>query len=245
MRRLRLALGTEMARDNFTQPIKDALARRIAYKCSNPTCANITTGPHSDPSKSVNLGVACHITAASPGGPRFDPLLSPEQRASSENGIWLCQSCAKLIDSDFSRYPTELLRRWKVEAEATAARAMNGTPFGEFFPQPPEAVHTPIPKIAGLPYEEARALLIGAGWQPLGYSMAHASEPTLQAGNGLLFWQKEFYEIINASPTGLAYCRFGYRDAYGNRLTIITSGEVLPELGATAHVCGWGFENGT
>lgn len=236
-------LGTEMARDNFTQAIKDSLAKRVAYKCSNPACTNLTTGPHTDAAKSINLGVACHITAASQGGPRFDILLTPQERASAENGIWLCQSCGKLIDSDVSRYPKELLRRWKIEAEATAARAMNGVPFDEFFPQPPAAVHTPIPKIAGLPYEEARSLLIDAGWQPLGYSMAHASEPDLQYGNGLYFLEKGFYEIINECPTGLAYCRFGYHDVYGNNLIIITSGEVVPELGATARVCGWRFEN--
>lgn len=234
-----------MGRDNFTQPIKTALAKRVAYKCSNPTCPNSTIGPHTDALKSVNLGVACHIAAASPGGPRYDPLLPSAERGGPENGIWLCQGCAKLIDSDVDRYPAVLLRRWKVEAEAAADRALGGTPKTEFFPQPPAAVHTPIPRIAGLSYECARPLLVGAGWQPFGYSMTHASEPTLQAGNGLYFWQKGFYEIINACPTGLAYCKFGYQDVYGNRLTIITSGEVIPELGATAHVCGWRFDNGT
>lgn len=234
-----------MARDNFNQSIKDALAKRVANRCSNPACGNITSGPHTDSARAINLGVACHITAASPGGPRFDRLLSADERASAENGIWLCQGCAKLIDNDESRYPVALLRQWKVEAEATALRAMNGTPVSDFFPQPPAATYSPIPKIAGLSYEEARPLLMGAGWQPLGYSMAHASEPTLRAGNGLYFWQKGYYEIINACPTGLAYCRFGYHDVYGNKLVIITSGEVLPKVGATARVCGWRFENDT
>ena len=234
-----------MARDNFTQPIKVALAKRVAYKCSNPTCSNGTVGPHTDASKTVNLGVACHITAASLGGPRFDRLLSATERAGHENGIWLCQGCAKLIDNDVDRYTADLLRRWKVEAESEADRALSGKPSAEFFPQPPAAVHTPIPKIAGLSYEDARPLLMRAGWQPFGYSMAHASEPSLQAGNGLHFWQKGYYEIINACPTGLAYCKFGYQDVYGNRLTIVTSGEVLPEFGATAHVYSCRFENGT
>jgi len=234
-----------MDRDNFRQPLKVTLAKRVAYNCSNPDCGNGTIGPHTDALKTINLGVACHITAASPGGPRFDPLLSATERVDHENGIWLCQGCAKLIDSDVNRYPADLLRWWKVTAEAEADRALSGTPTTEFFPQPPAAVHTPIPKIAGLSYEQARPLLMSAGWQPFGYSMAHASEPSLQAGNGLYFWQKGYFEIINACPTGLAYCKFGYQDVHGSRLTVITSGEVLPDRGATAHVCGWRFENGT
>lgn len=234
-----------MARDNFKKPLKELLAKRVAYKCSNPDCGNVTIGPHTYALKANNLGVACHITAASSGGPRFDPALSAIERESHENGIWLCQGCARIIDNDVNRYPVDLLRRWKVTAEAAADRALSGAPRDKFYPQPPAAVHTPIPRIAGLSYEQARPLLMEAGWQPFGYSMARASEPSLQAGNGLYFWQKGYYEIINACPTGLAYCKFGYQDAYGKRLTVITSGEVLPEHGATAHVCGWRFENDT
>lgn len=234
-----------MARDNFTQPVKATLAKRVSYKCSNPDCAKGTIGPHTDASKAVNIGVACHITAASSGGPRFDSLLSAVERASHENGIWLCQTCAKRIDNDENRYPTVLLRRWKVEAEAAADQALSGASTPELFPQPPSAIHTPIPRIAGLSYEQARPLLTSAGWQPFGYSMAHAREPSLQSGNGLYFWQKGYYEIISACPTGLAYCKFGYQDVYGNRLTIVTVGEVLPEYGTMAHVCSWHFEDRT
>src|SRR6185369_16938585 len=77
----------------------------------------------------VNIGVAAHITAASPGskenpGPRYDESLTAQQRGDMANGIWLCQNCAKLIDSDVQRYPADLLRRWKVEAEARAFEAI-------------------------------------------------------------------------------------------------------------------------
>jgi hypothetical protein len=52
----------------------------------------------------IDVGVAAHITAASPGGPRFDPNLSDKERASATNGIWLCQNCAKLIDNDVAQF---------------------------------------------------------------------------------------------------------------------------------------------
>ena len=74
--------------------------------------------------KVVNIGVAAHITAASADGPRFDPSLTPDERRSVENGIWLCQSCAKLVDNDPIRYGADVLRQWKVLAEKSAAREL-------------------------------------------------------------------------------------------------------------------------
>jgi hypothetical protein len=104
--------------------VKDELAKRVSYLCSNPRCHQPTSGPQASPSGTVNLGVAAHITAAAPGGPRYHPGLSAHQRASSENGIWLCQTCAKLIDSDQSRYSVAKLAEWKSDAEAAAALAL-------------------------------------------------------------------------------------------------------------------------
>jgi len=230
-----------MARDDFFVSVKDALAKRVAFRCSNPKCDDATSGPHTEDARFLNLGVASHITAAASGGPRFDESLTPEERASIDNGIWLCQRCAKLVDNDPTRYSVSLLRTWKVAAEARALRALSGDVDPEFFPQPPLAVHTPIPKIAGLPYDEARELLLRAGWQPRSRHWSHGSDPNVQAGNGLHFWQKEYRELINAWPTGLAQCTFAFHDVYGNLLTVTTVGEVIEELGATAHVCNWYF----
>lgn len=39
--------------------------------------------------------------------------MSGQERKSSENGIWLCQSCSKLIDSDVKRYTVDKLKKWK------------------------------------------------------------------------------------------------------------------------------------
>ena len=77
-------------------------------------CAN------TKPDKVTNIGVAAHICAAAKGGPRYDASMTPEERKSPENGIWLCQSCSKLIDTDTSRYPKALLQSWKQLAEQTA-----------------------------------------------------------------------------------------------------------------------------
>ena len=116
-------------RDEFPPKVKDTLAKRVNLLCSNPKCGQVTGGPHEDPFASINVGVAAHITAAASGGKRHDPGLSPEERRHPNNGIWLCQSCAKLIDSDELKYTVEILRSWKRSAESAASDALErGTP---------------------------------------------------------------------------------------------------------------------
>ena len=108
-------------RDEFSGAVKTVLAQRAAGRCSNPECGAVTSGPGLDPDSAVNVGVAAHITAASPGGPRYNPALTAAARAAAANGIWLCQTCAKLIDTDLARYTPDLLRQWKTRAEGLAA----------------------------------------------------------------------------------------------------------------------------
>lgn len=104
-------------RDDFSQGTKDLLAKRVGCKCSNPACRKLTCGANVDPTAFTNIGVAAHICAAAEGGPRYDSAMSSDERKSYENGIWLCQSCSKLIDSDVSRYSVDKLNRWKSNAE--------------------------------------------------------------------------------------------------------------------------------
>ncbi len=107
-------------RDDFSLATKETLAKRVGWRCSNPSCHKLTSGPHEEAHKSINIGVAAHITAAAPGGKRYDVSLSSEQRKSIENGMWLCQNCGKLIDSDEHEYSVRVLLSWKREAERQA-----------------------------------------------------------------------------------------------------------------------------
>jgi hypothetical protein len=68
----------------------------------------------------LNVGVAAHVSAASLGGARYDPSLTPAERRDVANGLWLCQKCAKLIDNDEVRHPKELLFEWRRKAEEAA-----------------------------------------------------------------------------------------------------------------------------
>lgn len=118
-----------MSRDDFTRGTLDTIAKRVGFKCSNPDCRQLTAGPRLETSKTVNIGVGAHISAASKGGPRFNANLTPEQRQASENGIWLCQNCAKLIDNDSSRFTIDVLLGWKATAEDLAHAEISKTPL--------------------------------------------------------------------------------------------------------------------
>lgn len=110
-------------RDDFKQAEVTKLARRSGYICSNPSCRRATVGPDGG-GGSASIGVAAHIAAAATGGPRFDPTMTPEQRSSIENGIWLCQSCSRLIDADIPSHPAETLVEWKRLSEIKAYLAL-------------------------------------------------------------------------------------------------------------------------
>lgn len=107
-------------RDDFSQATKDLLANRVGWRCSNPNCRKATRGAGTEKKDIINIGVASHITAASEGGPRYDENMTVQERKSYENGIWLCQSCSKLIDSDEIRYTVGKLKKWKELAEQMA-----------------------------------------------------------------------------------------------------------------------------
>jgi len=76
----------------------------------------------------MSIGVAAHITAASPGGPRFDAGATKQARTSIRNGLWLCQSCSTMIDRDRARFEPALLQQWKLRAEAAAAADLKIAP---------------------------------------------------------------------------------------------------------------------
>ncbi len=122
-------------RHDFNQETIRELARRVNAHCSR--CDAPTQGPHSTESKSVNVGVACHINAAAPEGPRYDCTQAEQERRSIENGIYLCQNCAKLVDNDPVLFPAESLRAMKGAAEAKAAARLgqSGGPTAEATPK--------------------------------------------------------------------------------------------------------------
>jgi hypothetical protein len=114
-------------RDEFSEKTKRAVAARAGWRCSLAECQKLTVGPSEESSDTItNIGEAAHICGAAPGrgSPRYVASMTPEERASIDNAIWLCRDHAALIDRDEVTYPAEKLREMKREHEAACARAV-------------------------------------------------------------------------------------------------------------------------
>jgi hypothetical protein len=118
-------------RDDFSKATVNDLQRRAAFLCSNPDCRCLTIAPdESSEEKWVYIGYVAHITAAAEGGPRFDTSLTHEQRSHITNAIFLCASCATLIDKNNGfDFPVELLKRWKTDHESWVRENLNRKPI--------------------------------------------------------------------------------------------------------------------
>ena len=117
-------------RDEFNPKTRELLAKRASYICSNPNCRSLTLcASENDPEKYISAWRASHITAAARNGPRYDPSLTPEERASVDNGIFLCSFCADMIDKNKGLdFPVSLLKEWKREHETWIRTNLNKSP---------------------------------------------------------------------------------------------------------------------
>jgi hypothetical protein len=109
-------------RDDFSKQTIAEIAKGVGYRCSNPECDRPTVGANATQDGTITIGVAAHICAASPGGPRYDGAQTREVRRSAANGVWLCQSCGKLVDADPAKFTVEKLTQWKQQAQKRAFR---------------------------------------------------------------------------------------------------------------------------
>lgn len=105
-----------MSRDNFTQHTKWQLAQAANNHCVRPGCARLTHCFNPATNSMEHIGAAAHDSGAAPGGARFNPDLSPEQRKAYGNGAWLCMACATLVDRLEDLYPPGLLANWQRNA---------------------------------------------------------------------------------------------------------------------------------
>lgn len=170
--------------DRFNQPVVQALRERVSGLCSNPSCRCSTLGPNSDDGKATRVGVAAHITAASPGGPRYDHSLSSQQRASASNGIWLCRICERLIDVDPDKYPPSLLLKWKADAEDESSRNLG----------------VPKKRDVAVPAADYTCLICNTGF---------ATGQTVCKGcRGQIVWGATYQERKSAAVAGMAIAGF-------------------------------------
>ena len=105
-RELESSFGNEtFVRDDFTKRTIDTLAKRAGYVCSNPGCRCLTVGAARGNEGFVIVGVAAHITAASSGGPRYDPALTQEQRRHSQTASGSVKHMASKLTPTISISP--------------------------------------------------------------------------------------------------------------------------------------------
>ena len=101
-------------------------ARRLALLSYGMLKAPV--GPSEEsPDAITNIGEAAHICGAASGrgSRRYVASMTPEERASIDNAIWLCSDHAALIDRDEVTYTAEKLHEMKREHEAACARAVH------------------------------------------------------------------------------------------------------------------------
>ncbi|MCG9745808.1 hypothetical protein [Shewanella sp. Isolate8] len=102
---------------DFSKSTIDTLAKRAAFKCSNPDCRVSTIGPNKDANKSTLIGEAAHIHGARVGSKRYVESMSDAARSEITNALWLCRNCHKMIDSDERRYTANILFAWRTTHE--------------------------------------------------------------------------------------------------------------------------------
>ncbi len=118
-------------RDDFRPATKRAIERQARGHCSNPACRRLTHAATSDGAGEINIGQASHICAAAPGGPRYDPNMTPEERRAADNGIWLCDVHGRAVDAPDSKFTVAELRDWKRQTNEDSWRSvMHNVPYG-------------------------------------------------------------------------------------------------------------------
>lgn len=88
------------------------LFARCRNQCAHPRCVL----PIIEESDTVT-GDICHIKAASPGGPRYDPAQGEAERHDAKNLILLCTRHHRIVDADERTYTVELLTKMKQDHE--------------------------------------------------------------------------------------------------------------------------------
>ena len=70
------------------------------------------------------IGEIAHIAGRSPGSPRYDDNMSPEERNEYANLIFLCPTCHTEIDKDPKSHTVETLKILKDKHEASVEQAI-------------------------------------------------------------------------------------------------------------------------
>lgn len=116
------------------------------------------------------------------------------------------------------------------EAKATPRPEPSPAPAAAETAAAGQAPGTRIPPISGIQFIAARDVLLRSGWSPIGQGNPMHNE-NVWSGNGPMFRELGFNEMVACAPSGAANCLFVYRSDTGQVLHVSTLGE-----GETARV---------
>ena len=117
-------------RINFSKGVKKTVAERNGFRCSFRGCDRTTVGPGASPHDAISTGVAAHIHSASPGGPRGQAPLSPQELEGIGNALWLCANHARIVDAKRGvAFPPTRLHSFKAAHEALIGFEQRGVSF--------------------------------------------------------------------------------------------------------------------
>lgn len=118
-------MAPSTSRDRVPPAQEKVVISRSGDSCAYPGCGlELTIDPqHVDDSPKAT-GKVAHISAASPGGPRYDESMTSKQRGSAENLIYLCGSHHDVIDSQLEFHTRDFLIDAKVSHERAVARGV-------------------------------------------------------------------------------------------------------------------------
>jgi hypothetical protein len=90
--------------------------KRLFARCQNQCAFPDCLLPIAEENGNIT-GIICHIKAARPGGPRYDPAQTEEERHSFDNLMLLCARHSKVIDSEPQEYTVSRLLEMKQNHE--------------------------------------------------------------------------------------------------------------------------------
>ncbi|GAA2057749.1 ABC-three component system protein [Williamsia deligens] len=112
-------------RDRVPPAQEKVVLARSGNKCAYPNCGqDLAIDPQADGDRPKATGRVAHIAAASPGGPRYDPSMTPEERGSAQNLIYMCGPHHDAADTQLEYHTRAFLEEAKRIHETAVERAV-------------------------------------------------------------------------------------------------------------------------
>lgn len=227
---------------NVTDAIKDELTYLAGWRCQFAGCGR-DLKRHGATGGRGRFSYFAHIVAASPGGPRGDPVLSKLLASELSNFMLLCDECHRLIDKvNPAKYTVEVLRKMREDNVAEVQRLLDSLQHKS------AEVIAIVGNIAGQPaqfsMDDAQEAMWGSGLRSAEAKPARYFYPGGQNHDvhspaywGSLFQQMKsdlpaLQTLLNGTRTGTARPRLAIFPMHSTSVLLL-AGRVLGDTAAT------------